>query len=250
MLKNLEAVPEAIRPAARSYFEQVAAVFGPRVDSIYLHGSVVTGDYLPGQSDVNSLVLFDTFHFADARRMQPMVQGGRKNRIAAPLCLSVNTLKRSTDTFPLEFIEIQDKHLFLYGETDRVNSLEIPMELLRVKIEEQIKGKLIRLRQIYMEHRGLDRELTNLLVDAQKQLFPVLRNLLRFVGVTAPPLNKDLILQALETRLRFSVIPLRRIWEQTAGRAAIPPAEAVSVYGEFIEVLVKLADLIDRWERP
>lgn len=250
MLKNLEAVPEIIRPAVRSYFEQVAAVFGPRVDSIYLHGSVATDDYLPGQSDVNALVLFDLFHFSDAQRLQPVVQGGLKHRIAAPLCLSVNTLKRSTDTFPLEFIEIQDKHLFLYGDTNRIDSLEIPMEHLRVKIEEQIKGKLIRLRQIYMEHRGLDRQLTSLLVDAQKQLFPVLRNLLRFVGITAPPLNKDMILQALETRLRFSVIPLRRIWEQMAGRAAIPASEAVQVYGEYIEVLARLADLIDRWERP
>ncbi|HOL95922.1 MAG TPA: nucleotidyltransferase domain-containing protein [bacterium] len=249
MLKNLETVRETVRPAVQNFFEQVLAVFDKRVDSIYLHGSVVTDDYLPGQSDINSLVLFDSFHFEDAQRMQPVVQGGLKKRIVAPLCLPVDALERSTDTFPLEFIEIRDKHVCIHGAMDRMASLTIPKEHLRVKIEEQIRGKLIRLRQIYMEHRGPDRELTDFLVDAQKNLFPVLRNLLRFVGVETPPLNKDMIMQTLETRLRFSMIPLRRIREHAAGHAAIPAGEVVTVYGEYVEVLAQLARWIDRWEQ-
>lgn len=248
MLNNLESIHATIRPAVRSFFEHALSVFQHKVDSIYLYGSIVTDDFLPDQSDVNSLVLFDSFGFAEVRRFQPLMKNALPHRISAPLCLGVETFTRSADTFPLEFIEIRDKHTFLFGQTNRLACLEIPRELLRVKIEEQIKGKLIRLRQILMEHQENDRRLLYIMGDAQRQLFPVFRNLLRFVGVDDPPLEKDRILKELEDRTRLAVVPCRRIWEHVSGKSAIPVSEAIAVYGEYLDILLKLAQMIDRLE--
>ncbi len=248
MLKNLETIHEQALVHLETYFTRILETFSNTVDSIYVYGSVVTKDFIPEQSDVNSLVLFDRFSFQDTRRMQPIVSSGLKKRVAAPLCLSVETFMRSADTFPLEFIEIKDTHRCLYGGIDRVLDLEIPRELLRVKIEEQIKGKLIRLRQIVMEQGENPKQLIEVVMDAQRQLFPVFRNLLRFLGVESPPVGKDEVLKELENRCQFNVLACRRVWEHIGGRSAIPLGEAVSVYGGYIDVLFQLGQVIDRLE--
>ncbi|MBN2328300.1 MAG: hypothetical protein JXR73_14225 [Candidatus Omnitrophica bacterium] len=247
MLKNLEAVPESVRSTIKDYFSKFINIFPDKIDSIYLYGSVITEDFRPEQSDVNSMVLFDSFESKEIGALRSVVRGGLKKRIIAPLCLSVETFRRSADVFPLEFIEIKDKHLCLYGDCDHVNELDIPREHLRAKIEEQIKGKLIRLRQVYMEHQGLDRELADVLVEAQRQLFPVFRNLLRFLGMDSPPVSKDEILSKLESRTQFALLPCRQVWEHMTGRASIK-SRTLAVYNDYIDVLLKLAQVIDRME--
>jgi hypothetical protein len=245
MLKNSEKTPSSIRAAVETYFTQLISLFPQKVDSIFLYGSVVTEDFLPEHSDVNSLVLFDSFGSAEINAFRPLIKEGLKKRIIAPLCLSMETFRRSVDTFPLEFIEIKDKHLCLYGNDTSVTTLEIPREYLRLKIEEQIKGKLIRLRQVLMEHQGTDKELAKVLVEAQRQLFPVFRNMLRFLGVEKPPVSKDEILHELENRNQFPVLPCRQVWEHMNGRASIQ-RNAYSVYCDYIDVIDKLAQVIDR----
>lgn len=245
MLNNLDKVSSSVRSAVESYFSQWLNLFPAKVDSIFLHGSVITEDFLPERSDINSLVLFDSFGSSEIGVLRPLVREGLKKRIVAPLCLSVESFRRSADTFPLEFAEIKDNHLCLYGVCDQVSALEIPREYLRVKIEEQIKGKLIRLRQILMEHKGPDQALADVLVDAQRQLFPVFRNLLRFLNVEYPPLIKDEILHELENRSQFTVLPCRQVWEHMNGRASIK-RNALTMYNEYIDVLQKLAQVIDR----
>ncbi len=245
MLTHIETIPSPVRSSVETYFTQLIQTFASKIDSIYLYGSIVTPDFQPKQSDINSLVLFDSFSSTELHATRSLVREGLKKRIVAPLCLSVETFQRSADTFPLEFIEIQDKHICLFGEKNRVVDLLIPREYLRVKIEEQIKGKLIRLRQVFMEHQGLDRELVVILTDAQKQLFPVFRNLLRFLGIENPPVVKDLILQELENRTQFALLPCRLVWEQITGRTSIT-GNIISVYVDYLEVLLKLAKIIDR----
>jgi len=248
MLNNLERIPSSVRSPVEQFFTRLLGAFQEeKIDSVYLYGSVAAGDFLPERSDINSLILFDSFGAMELQIMRPLVRDGLKKRIVAPLCLSVQTFRRSADTFPLEFIEIKDKHLLLFGLENRVDALEIPREYLRVKIEEQIKGKLIRLRQVWMEHPETGRELTEILVDTQRQLFPVFRNLLRFLGIDRPPISRDEILRELENRAQFALLPCRQVWEHAAGRASIQ-GNVSSIYSDYIDALLKLATLIDRLE--
>jgi len=246
MIRNLQTIHEWIRPKLEIYFMKIWNAFQPTIDSIYLYGSVTTKDYHPRKSDVNSLVLFDRFSFADAEKLQPIVMKGLKSRIVAPLCLSVETFLRSADTFPLEFIEMKDKGLQIAGEVNRLQELTIPREMLRAKIEEQIKGKLIRLRQIYMEQGSRGRQLLDILVDAQRQLFPVFRNMLRFFGNEEPPVNKDDILASLKSLAKIDASPCLTVWRYSQGKEMIVTSEKPRLFGEYTEVLSQLAEAIDR----
>ncbi|MBI1389537.1 MAG: hypothetical protein GC154_13930 [bacterium] len=246
MTFSVDAAHEAIRPHIKTFFDRAIETFGDEIDSIYLYGSVITADYNPKTSDVNSLILFKSFDLDKARRLHPAVKSALKRRIIAPLCLGVETFERSADTFPLEFIEIQDKHSFVYGETDRVAGLVIPLPELRTKLEEQIKGKLIRMRQAYIERESEQIALLDILTDAQKQLMPVYRNLLRFMGEEKPPVNREDALKALDGHDGVTLAPAIRVFDHATGRAPIAKADAAAVYADYVAMLLQLAALIDR----
>ncbi|MEW6237026.1 MAG: hypothetical protein AB1656_16705 [Candidatus Omnitrophota bacterium] len=248
MIRHLETIHERIQPVLKAYFTEIENIFQSRIDSMYLYGSVTTKDYHSQKSDVNSLILFDRFAFSDAEQLQPIVRKGLKRRIVAPLCLSVETFLRSADTFPLELIEMKDKGLQIAGETNRLRELTIPREMLRAKIEEQIKGKLIRLREIYMEQGGRSRgrQLLTILVDAQRQLFPVFRNMLRFFGNEEPPVNKDEILASLKRLAIIDASPCLTVRRCDLGQESISLADMARLFGEYTEALFQLAEVIDR----
>jgi predicted nucleotidyltransferase len=245
-LRHLDQCHESVRTNLETWFSQVLDVFGEQVDSVYIYGSVITSDFRPKQSDINSMILFKSLPFSVMRQLRPLVKEGLKMRIIAPLCLSVRTFTRSADTFPLEFIEIKDKHICVYGERDHVADLVIPQEHLRVKIEEQIKGKLIRLRQIYMEQGDAPKKLLPYACEALGQLFPVFRNMLRFQGVAQPPIDKKSILEKLGDVNQLSVVACLKILAHVQEQETIAAADMEGVYGEFLEVLLSLATTVDQ----
>ncbi len=250
MLQNIDTIHPQAKEWMKPLLNKITGQFKENVDSIYLYGDVVTDDYVPKQSTIQALILFDSFHFPRAKELQPLVKPHLKNGVIAPLCLSVETLERSTDTFPLEFIEIKEKHLHVYGETNRVQDLRIPMEYLRLKIEEQIKGKLIRLREMYMETGDQPKVLLEILTGALVDLVPVLRNLLRFLDEEAeqpPKVTKDVIAK-LDENTDFSIDVLRTVWAHHQKQMPIEKAQALATYGEMADVLLELSTVVDRWQ--
>lgn len=245
MFTQLDKLPPKVSALVSEYFQKVIHQFGEGVDSIYLYGSVITLDYDPKRSDINSLILFDVFDFAKTRELHPIVKDGLKKRIVAPLCLAVDTFQRSADTFPLEFIEMKEKHLQIFGETSRLEALTIPRRELRTKIEEQLKGKLIRLRQVFMEQGGSNKDLLNILIDAQAQLIPVYRNLLRFLGEENPPLAKGEVLTLLEQRTPLATHPATKVFKHMRGEEKIPQDAVNGLFEDYVQLVFELATLID-----
>lgn len=248
MLHNIDTIHPQAKALIEPLLTKVCNECKESVDSVYLYGAVVTSDYMPKQTAIQSLILFDDFHFPRAKQLQPIVKAHLKNGVVAPLCLSVETLERSTDTFPLEFTEIKEKHLHVYGETNRVSGLLIPKENLRLKIEEQIKGKLIRLREVYMETGDQSNTLLEIMAHTIVDLVPALRNLLKFLDEEQPPVLTNEMLNKLEEKSKCAVHILRKIWAHHQKTAVIPKDQALACYGDLTDELLNLSKIIDRWQ--
>lgn len=243
---------DKINPKAKEWIEPLLTKIMDEckesIDSIYLYGAVVTNDYTPKQSTIQSLILFDSFHFPRAKQIQPIVKSHIKNGVVAPLCLAVETLERSTDTFPLEFIEIKEKHLHILGENNRVKDIDIPMEHLRLKIEEQIKGKLIRLREVYMEIGEQPKILLEIMENTVVDLIAPIRNMLKFLDIENVPVDTTGVLKQLDEKTEFSTQVLEIIWNHHQKISIIPKSDALGLYGELADVLLNLSQIIDRWQ--
>ncbi len=120
---------------------------GKNLESVVLYGSAVRGDFHPGSSDLNVMCTLVSIDFAELQLLAPVVQWWmHEMKEPAPLFFLTEELRRSTDVFAIESLDIKKFHRLLFGK-DPVADLVIPMNLHRVEVEHELRLLLLKLRQ-------------------------------------------------------------------------------------------------------
>jgi hypothetical protein len=109
----------------------------------------------------------------------------RRVPLIEPLFLTRKQIEASLDSFPVEWVEIQERHLRLEGE-DVFGSLQVPLTYLRLQCEHELRGKHIQLRQTYLLHRADVAVLGRVLRASASGFATLFRTLLRLRGETLP----------------------------------------------------------------
>ena len=141
---------------------------------------------------------------------------------------------------------MKEKHVSLYG-TDPFIDLDIDLRNLRLQCEQQIKGKLIRLRQSYLELGLKHRQLAALLTASLTSLLPVLRNTIRLIQPTQQPprSNEEIILRAckdfqLDNEVFLDILKLKK------GHTKPDMGMITSIFEGYLDNLTTLAKRIDQ----
>lgn len=116
--------------------------------SVVLHGSAARGQYLPGWSDVNLLLVLESLGTDTLDRLRPLLRWWKVEARSVPLLLTRAEWARAADAYPLEIAEMRSGYRVLRG-TDPLASLEVRPGDLRQALEREFRGKLLRLRQMY-----------------------------------------------------------------------------------------------------
>jgi hypothetical protein len=160
---------------------ELVALAGEALKSLVLYGSAAGAGFRPDRSDVNLAVVLEPLEFVDLQRIAQWWTRWRGHRVAAPLVLSLAELERSRDVFPLELLDIRARHRTLAG-AELFDGLIVCAEAVRVECEREAKGKLLRLRALYLELAGSARDLHALMLDSRKTFLHVIRGLLYLRG--------------------------------------------------------------------
>lgn len=152
-MKNYPASPEEI---LEKYTHDWQSAFGAELQSIILYGSAARGEYVPGKSDINFLVLLTLAGMTTLRAAIELTDKWRKRNVAVPLVLTRPYIEASLDTFPIEFLSIREHHQVVFGG-DVLAGLPIAKANLRLQIERELKGKLLHLREHFLAE-GLNRD--------------------------------------------------------------------------------------------
>ncbi len=156
--------------------EQLHALFGAHLVTAALYGSAAGGDFVPGSSDINIVAVLDKLAYHHLRALRPYATRWRKDRITTPLLLDRAFLESAADVFPMELYDLQAQHRVLYGE-DVFASLTVRDQNLRYQCEYEARGKLLRLRHLYLELEGNRRPLQELMLDSLKTFLVIMRHL-------------------------------------------------------------------------
>ena len=243
-LMNLDRLDEKVREIVRPYCEKFIELHGYNLKGLAIYGSATSDEFIPGKSNINIFAAFERIDPPDLKKSLNLVASGRKKGITAPLMLTLKHIRRSTDAFPIEFLEIKENYILLYGE-DVLKDLEIRFGNIRLQCEQKIKGGLIRLYQSYLEVGRKIRELKALLVDSIKSLMPAFRSLLRLKG-KEPPVRKRDIAKALckefglQEKVFTDVLDIRE--------ARISNKDIERIFNEYIKEIEKLGIETDRME--
>ncbi len=153
-------------------------------------------------------------------------------------------IRSSLDVFPLEFSDMQDDYVVVYGE-DILKGLCIEQEHARLFCEQQIKGKLIRIRQSYLE-MGLRRSgIEQLLKVSLNSLIPVFRSLLRLKGSDIP-VDHGQMLDEVQKTFGIKLDAMVAIWKDQRNDERIAGRDVREVFGQYIQQLEDLAKAVDQ----
>ncbi len=243
-LKNLDKLDPKVTKLLKGYIDELLKIHQENILSIFLCGQAAAGDYVPRISNINLFVILEKLDFQDLKRSLKVISKGINKKITAPLFLTRKHIQTSTDVFPIEFLEMKENHLLLYGE-DLLSSLEVNPEHIRLFCEEQIKGKLIRIRQAYLEI-GLNRKgIEALLKESLASLTPVLRSLIRLKG-KSPAIEREKIYGQLCAEFNLDQDVFSAILRDTRNDEKIAGQDVEVFFERYIGQIQKLAIAVDQ----
>ena len=94
--------------------EKLRDAHGKRLRSVILYGSGATGEIHGAHSDLNVFCVLDGVTPKDLGAAETVFQWWREKGNPAPLLLSSDEVRTSTDCFPIEFHDIVERHQVLY----------------------------------------------------------------------------------------------------------------------------------------
>jgi hypothetical protein len=208
---DLKGIAASASDSIRTFAQENISKIHTHLESMVITGSCLTGDYIHGKSDINSVLILKEIALPVLDILASMGKRYGKKGVRAPLIMTQDYIHRSLDVFPIEFLDIKLIHKTIYGD-DMFSSLDIDKSMLRLQCERDLKAKLINLRQGYISCVGKRGPLTLLLLDAFPGFFPLFRAMLYIVQLNKQPsLLKTEVLNDVEATFDVPLDALREI---------------------------------------
>lgn len=242
-LKNINEFPSSIQSTISEFANKLIGELGDNILSIFVYGSAAGINYHHGISNINVAVVLKNLDFSALNEGRHVVKWGHKHKIATPLFLTREYLLNSLDVFPIEYSEMKQQHRVVYGE-DIFDALEIPTADIRLLCEQQVKGKLLRLRQAYLEIGPQGGVLKKLLQAALNDLVPAFRQLLILKDQHPSNLKEDMFEQ-LAKEFSLDVHPFLSINQDKHQRSLMAADHVEAHFQNFLVQLENLSARID-----
>ncbi len=226
--------------------KDIKNIFKENLISVFIFGSYARGDYVIKKSDINILIVRKRRDNNELINILSMLKKWkRKLNISTPLILTEKEIKSSTDVFPMEYTDIKDFHILIYGK-DIFKNLNISNKNLRLELENQIKSKLILLRRLFVENNKSKNRLKSILIQSLPSIIVILRNILKLNRKKVTTDNNNLIeevgrITKIRVEIIKSLIDLKNDKEKNS-------KDVIELYKKLIEVMEKLSDYVDKFK--
>lgn len=244
---GLGTLDPSVRGVAEAFLKDILQAFPEGVESYALTGSCLTADFVPGRSDINSVLVLTEMSPAYLDRLASLGRRHGKKGMRAPLVMTCPYIERSLDVFPIEFLDIKLIHKTIHG-AELFSGLTISKPLLRLQCERDLKAKIIHLHQGYISCSGGGRGLRALLNEAWPGFFPLFRAMLSLVRLKqGPALLKEEVLASMESAFGISLDCLREVRAMTLKRGfGLDWGTAKETFTKVYKVTHELSLTMDR----
>ena len=159
----------------------MSEVLGPSLISVTLYGEVVTGGFDRRLHAVRSVLVLQAVELPVLRRLAGYGPRLGKSGMTAPIVVTPKYIQDSLDTFPLEWLEIQQQGVAVMGP-DHFSSLSFEAAHVRLQCERELKRILVGLRQSLLAATGKESVVSLIERDASEGLMRTLRGMLWLQG--------------------------------------------------------------------
>jgi len=181
--------PKEILPEIISEYK---GVFGDELVGIILYGSATGPDFIPSKSDINFIIVLTERGMDRLDGAFDTVKKWRKRNVATPLFLTETYVETSLDVFPIEYLNFQRHHLRVYGK-NILSDLSFNPDFIRLQCEREIKGKLLLLREAYLETADKAKALKEVISRSLGAFVAIFEALLYLKDVALPKEKREII---------------------------------------------------------
>lgn len=231
------------RQTAEKLAQELTTLYGPRLRSVVLYGSVPRGEAIPAVSDINLLVLLDLVDTAALRIASPLARRWVEAGNSAPLVASWREWEESADAFAIEVADMRDAHEVLRGH-DPIAHLPEDLSALRLQCERELRGKLVALRTGLLLSAARPEEIGALLLRALPSFTTYLRAILRLKGIKPPPRTPDVIREAARVA-GFEPEALLQAWDSRTAAKPIRAALEDPLTQGYYAAVVRATEFVD-----
>jgi hypothetical protein len=240
----IEGLPDDTQKLLQTYVKQVKSVFGEQLEGMLLYGSAVRGEFLPGRSNLNILLLVSSYDSAVLKKYSGLHRQWSKEQVVVPLFLTEEEMHMSAAVFPLEYMEIQEQHRVLGGR-DPFIGFHVKTDRLREAVVQGLTSNVLRLRQRYVEGAGSDDATMILLPLSITSTLPLLRGVQRLLG--RPVLShSDAVINDVAELLKLDLQGLQEAWLLKRGQISPGPHEVPRLFDRYLQTATLLTRAVEQ----
>jgi hypothetical protein len=223
--------------------EKLGEAHRQNLRSIVLYGAAVAGAQLEDEGPKKVLVVVDRISPEELKAAHDVAEWWREVGNPLPVYFTTEEIADAADVFPLDFLDISEVRHVLYGK-DPFEDLEIATGNLRHQLEYELRGRIIRLRTLYIPASRNPERLARLMADSLNSFATLFRHVLRFHGEDAPVDSREAVIK-LVTRLDLDSRTFARIFAYGADEETWLEAETNETFGSYLEQLQLVVDSVD-----
>src|SRR6185295_18939182 len=237
-------VKTVLHQALSGLVDDLRATHGDNLACVVLYGSAAAGDHIELRSDYNLLIALNRITPEDLRLAQAPMREWQRLGHPLPVYFTVEELSDAGDVFPIEFHQMANARVVLYGK-DPFEFVQLSDANLRHQTEYELRSKLIQLRRLYIPASISIEKLCDLMSDSLSSFAALFRAVLMLHGQQAPVSKPDGV-RATAKPLRLDPTPFERIFEfRTGGNLPTSKKEANDLFGAYLFQIEQVVEAVD-----
>src|SRR5215510_14348387 len=237
-------VKTAIQEALNGLISDLRTAHGENLASVVLYGSAAAGDHIELQSDYNLLISLHRITPEDLRQAQAPMREWQRLGHPLPGYFTVEELSDAADVFPIEFHQMANARIVLYGK-DPFEVVKLSDANLRHQTEYELRSKLIQLRRLYIPASTSIEKLCDLMGDSLASFAALFRAVLLLHGEAAPVAKPDCVRATVEL-LKLDEDVFERIFQfRSGGNLPTSEKEANDLFGAYLFQIEQVVEAVD-----
>jgi predicted nucleotidyltransferase len=233
-----------VQAALNNLVGDLRSTHGDNLASVVLYGSAAAGDHIELRSDYNLLIALRRIAPEDLRLAQAPMREWQRLGHPLPVYFTVEELSDAADVFPIEFYQMENARIVLYGD-DPFAFLKLSDANLRHQAEYELRSKLIQLRRLYIPASVSVEKLCDLMSDSLASFAALFRAVLLLHGKEAPVAKPDCV-RATVQLLKLDSQPFERIFEfRSAGTRPATEQEANEIFAAYLSQVERVIEVVD-----
>lgn len=223
---------------------RLKAAHGEDLISVLLHGPALAHSRAAHKADYRVMVIVNQLPVEVLRRTRAVAKWWVQAGYSLPVYFTIQEFVDSLDVFPIEFREMKRAYRPLYGK-DLLAEAKVSSENLRLQIEYELRGKYLRLRELYLPASDSAESLTRLMTDSIVNFLQFITPILELLGEEAP-LDHLVIVRRVGKRLGVDTAVLESILHLRDEPVRLMELEAQELFARYYDCLAQIIEAVDK----